>query len=355
MIYDSKTDTAKWRRYVYDRIGGIASGPVELGDLSDVSGATATDKNFLIADGSNWASSAHSQDDHSDTTITSPAQDEALVYNASTGKWENTEIAMPSVSCIDGGSSSSTFPEVDVNPFGTTAPTLTIQDEGSSLTTTADILNFVGDGVVASGASGTKTITIAGGSGVGDSSDTEVLFNNSGTGDGIAEFTWDGTNLIFDAATVDQFRIIEGFEIGSTSQSDRARIAPVVNGQSIDLLCSSTDYSGINFKDYVGSTLGYIQCRDARISLLTSTGENAFIGRKNGSCELYYNNVLTLEVDDSGIDVSGNIRAAASTTTISSLRLPHGSAPTSPVDGDMWTTTAGLYVRINGSTVGPLS
>ena len=45
----------------------------------------------------------------------------------------------------------------------------------------------------------------------------------------------------------------------------------------------------------------------------------------------------------------------ASTTGISSIRISHGSAPTSPVDGDMWTTTAGLFVRINGSTVGPLS
>lgn len=45
----------------------------------------------------------------------------------------------------------------------------------------------------------------------------------------------------------------------------------------------------------------------------------------------------------------------AGTTGVSSLRIPHGSAPTSPVDGDMWTTTAGLFVRINGSTVGPLS
>lgn len=46
---------------------------------------------------------------------------------------------------------------------------------------------------------------------------------------------------------------------------------------------------------------------------------------------------------------------AASTTSVSSLRVPHGSAPTSPVDGDIWTTTAGIYVRINGSTVGPLT
>ena len=42
--------------------------------------------------------------------------------------------------------------------------------------------------------------------------------------------------------------------------------------------------------------------------------------------------------------------AAGATFTIS-----QGTAPTSPANGDVWTTSAGLYVRINGSTVGPLS
>lgn len=49
------------------------------------------------------------------------------------------------------------------------------------------------------------------------------------------------------------------------------------------------------------------------------------------------------------------IFCAAAATGNASIRLPHGTAPSIPVDGDMWTTTAGLYVRINGSTVGPLS
>lgn len=40
----------------------------------------------------------------------------------------------------------------------------------------------------------------------------------------------------------------------------------------------------------------------------------------------------------------------AATTSLSSIRLPHGSAPTSPVNGDVWTTTTGLNVRINGAT-----
>jgi hypothetical protein len=40
---------------------------------------------------------------------------------------------------------------------------LTVQDEGSALSTQAQTLNFVGSGVTASGTGATKTITISGG------------------------------------------------------------------------------------------------------------------------------------------------------------------------------------------------
>ena len=43
----------------------------------------------------------------------------------------------------------------------------------------------------------------------------------------------------------------------------------------------------------------------------------------------------------------------ASTASAASIRVPHGVGPTAPVDGDIWSTTAGLFARINGSTVGP--
>lgn len=44
----------------------------------------------------------------------------------------------------------------------------------------------------------------------------------------------------------------------------------------------------------------------------------------------------------------------ATTAARASTRAPHGTVPTTPVNGDIWTTTAGLFVRVNGSTVGPL-
>lgn len=51
---------------------------------------------------------------------------------------------------------------------------------------------------------------------------------------------------------------------------------------------------------------------------------------------------------------TGTVIMPTSVVGGSSFRVPHGSAPTAPTNGDIWTTTAGLYVQVNGVTVGPL-
>lgn len=50
------------------------------------------------------------------------------------------------------------------------------------------------------------------------------------------------------------------------------------------------------------------------------------------------------------LGVGGKITGAAGTTGAASLNLPHGDVPSAPVNGDIWTTSAGFYVRINGTT-----
>jgi hypothetical protein len=56
-----------------------------------------------------------------------------------------------------------------------------------------------------------------------------------------------------------------------------------------------------------------------------------------------------------GASTSTALNLSAGTTAISSARMAHGVAPTTPVDGDIWTTTKGLYLYINGATVGPIN
>jgi len=52
----------------------------------------------------------------------------------------------------------------------------------------------------------------------------------------------------------------------------------------------------------------------------------------------------------SGATFTGLVNTAASTTTTSGFRLPHGTAPSAPVNGDVWSTTGNIQWRRNGST-----
>jgi hypothetical protein len=79
---------------------------------------------------------------------------------------------------------------------------------------------------------------------------------------------------------------------------------------------------------------------------VNNSGNGAFLGNVSGAL---------FGIGSAGISSTTRANITASTAGISSLRIAHGTAPSAPVDGDMWTTAAGLYVRINGATVGPLS
>lgn len=50
------------------------------------------------------------------------------------------------------------------------------------------------------------------------------------------------------------------------------------------------------------------------------------------------------------IDCLERLAISASTTTRAGIRINPGVAPSTPANGDMWTTSAGLFVQINGVT-----
>lgn len=76
----------------------------------------------------------------------------------------------------------------------------------------------------------------------------------------------------------------------------------------------------------------------------TATHYNLYM---NGTARNYLAGVLG--VGTAPVDTA-QLTLAASTTAIASLTIPHGVAPSSPGDGNVWSTTAGLFIRINGVT-----
>lgn len=89
-----------------------------------------------------------------------------------------------------------------------------------------------------------------------------------------------------------------------------------------------------------------------RTTVVSSSNSNAVVSLSAGSKQVC---VTLIASKTPQLNSTNTLVLQAPTTTNPSLNLPHGTAPTTPIDGDVWTTTAGIYVRINGSTVGPLS
>lgn len=61
-------------------------------------------------------------------------------------------------------------------------------------------------------------------------------------------------------------------------------------------------------------------------------------------------NVITGDISAARGTFTGLLLTAASASGSAGLRLPHGAAPGTPVNGDVWTTTVGPFARINGTT-----
>ena len=86
---------------------------------------------------------------------------------------------------------------------------VTVQDEGTSLSTTATALNFVGSGVTATGTGATKTITISGGGGGGGTPEVYGFVVSDADGDGVDDTlqltTTNGGNDNISASTYSSF------------------------------------------------------------------------------------------------------------------------------------------------------
>lgn len=62
----------------------------------------------------------------------------------------------------------------------------------------------------------------------------------------------------------------------------------------------------------------------------------------------------SIGLDNSASFTGGTLTSAltlvAAASGQESLIIPHGAAPSSPTNGSIWTTTAGIFVRLNGTT-----
>lgn len=83
-------------------------------------------------------------------------------------------------------------------------------------------------------------------------------------------------------------------------------------------------------------------------------GDNAVTFNQSGTSAFTVINDLRLEADVPQLlmsRVAATIVAAATTTASGGIIIPHGVAPTTPTNGQIWTTSTSIYARINGVTI----
>ena len=139
---------------------------------------------------------------------------------------------------------------------------------------------------------------------------------------------------------------------GSTPQTIAAAftVAQIVHFYATD----ATKGAGSTITSQVGYRCADLTTGSTNIAFKgeVSSGANKYNLHMDGTAQNYLAGVTGIGIAASA---TAALTLAASVAGVASLRVPHGTAPSSPVNGDIWTTTTGLFVRVNGATVGPLS
>ncbi|MBI2719343.1 MAG: hypothetical protein HYX36_11395 [Rhizobiales bacterium] len=115
------------------------------------------------------------------------------------------------------------------------------------------------------------------------------------------------------------------------------RLAPKGAG-SVKIISGTTNMFAV---EYVASAVNYISARPS------ATGQPVKFFAFGSDTDIDF------QINPKGAGVvttAALIKAGAATAARASFNAAHGSAPTTPVNGDLWTTTAGFFARINGAT-----
>jgi len=87
------------------------------------------------------------------------------------------------------------------------------------------------------------------------------------------------------------------------------------------------------------------------VTITTNSTSPALFIEQSGTGDILTLHDQSADTTFVAIDANGKINTIPSTTTAAGFNVPHATAaPTTPVNGDIWTTTGGMFARINGAT-----
>ena len=198
---------------------------------------------------------------------------------------------------------------------------ITVQEEGSALSTAATTLNFVGSNVTATGAGATKTITIGAGGIANLAADTSPSLGGT--------LDTDGQNI--------NFR-----DSGGTTD-DRLNFG---NSQDLSIYHSGS----ASFIENDTGILNIVSANDSDVRIKGSAGVMAFF-EDGAGVTLQYNGSQKFETTNAGINVTGNILVSGTVDGVDVAALSTSiSGKLSDVVSDT-TPQLGGDLDLNGSSI----
>ncbi len=132
-----------------------------------------------------------------------------------------------------------TFSDGSTQTSATAAGSLSVQDEGSALANAAQVLNFVGSGVTASGTGSTKTITISGGGGGGSS--LTIADESSDLSTAATKLDFVGAGVTASGSGATKTITIPGGGIASLSADTNATLGSNLDVATFDIVTESNN------------------------------------------------------------------------------------------------------------------
>jgi hypothetical protein len=86
------------------------------------------------------------------------------------------------------------------------------------------------------------------------------------------------------------------------------------------------------------------------VTITSNSANPALVITQDGAGDVVQFKDVTSDTTFSFINQNGKVNTIPAVTASAGFNIPHGTLPTTLADGDIWTTTGGLFVRINGSS-----